>query len=185
MKNYIKVDAAEFKFATKVFSRKQLNHGRVLLAYDAGFLTIESGEVTAVMRAKGEWHGRATFSSQIMHALAIVPPVQNPVVIAYKKDHLLIGGMKIICEWHKVSQEFIQKLENPGVLDLLAMERNLPRIDIIGTPLGERIKKAMQLSERRIMKAAVQLKELEITELEIRDLVEMRIEERLDLSGEL
>jgi hypothetical protein len=179
MKNYIKVDAAEFKSATKIFSRKRLKLGRVLLAYDAGFLTIESGEVTAVMRAKGEWHGRATFSPQIMRALAIVPPAQSPVVITYSKDHLLIGGMKIICEWHRVSQAFIHKLENPGILDLLAMERSLPRIDIRETPIGIKIQKAMQLSEQRIMRAAIQLEDLEVTEADLRDIVEIRIKQRL------
>jgi hypothetical protein len=184
MKNYIEVDAIEFKLATKVFSRKRLKLGRALLAYENGLLTIESGEVTAVMRAKGEWHGRATFSPQIMRALAVVPPTQSPVVITYVKDHLLLAGMKIICKWHSVSRAFINKLENPGILDLLAMERSLPRIEILRAPIGKKIKKALQLSEQRIMRAAVQLEELEVTEAELRDLVEIRIKRRLVNSGD-
>ena len=184
MKNYIEVDAIEFKLATKVFSRKRLKLGRVLLAYEAGLLTIESGEVTAVMRAKGEWHGRATFSPQIMRALAIVPPVQNPIVITYAKEHLLLGGMKIICKWNSLSRAFIHDLQNPSILDLLAMDRSLPRIEIRRTPLGRKIQKAIQLFEQRIMSAAVQLEELEVTEAELRDLVELRIKRRLVNSGD-
>jgi hypothetical protein len=184
MKNYIEVDTIEFKLATKVFSRKRLKLGRVLLAYENGILTIESGEVTAVMRAKGEWHGRATFSPQIMRALAVVPPTQSPIVITYVKDHLLIAGMKIICKWHSVSRAFIHNLENPGILDLLAMERSLPRIEIMRAPIGKEIRKAIKLSEQRIMRAAIQLEDLEVTEADIRDIVKLRINRRLVNSGD-
>ncbi len=184
MKNYIEVDTVEFKLATKVFSRKRLKLGRVLLAFEAGLLTIESGEVTAVMRATGEWHGRATFSPQIMRALAMVPPVQSPIVIAYTKDHLLIGGMKIICKWNSLSRAFIHNIQNPSILDLLAMERSLPRIEILRTPIGKEIRKAIKLSEQRIMRAAIQLEDLEVTEADLRDIVELRIKRRLVNSGD-
>jgi hypothetical protein len=179
MKNHLEVNAAEFKLSTKVFSRKRLKLGPVLLAYENGFLSIESGEVTVVMHATGEWHGRAIFSPEIMRALATVPPAQNPIIISYAEDHLLLGGMKIICQWNSVSEVFIHDLQNPDILDLLAMERNIPRAEMRGTGLGGKIRNARQRLERRIKNAAAQLEELEVTEAELRDIVEARIKSRL------
>lgn len=179
MRNQLEVDTAEFKSTTKVFSRKRLKLGPVLLAYENGFLSIESGEVTAVMHATGEWHGRAIFSPEIMRALATVPPAQNPVVITYADNHLLLGGMKVVCQWNSVSEAFIHELQNPDILDLLAMERNIPRAEIGGTGLGKKIRSAREKYERRIKNAAAQLAELDVTEAELRDIVEARIKHRL------
>ncbi len=181
MKNYLEVDAAEFKLATHVFGRKR-KAGPVLLAYEGGFLSIESGEVTAVMHATGEWHGRATFSLQIMRALAMVPPAQNPIVITYTDNHLLLGCMKIICKWSSVSQVFINDLQKPSILDLLAMERNIPRAELGGSDLGKKIRNARQSFELRIKKAAEQLGEFEITEDDLRNIVESRIKQRMGTS---
>ncbi len=181
MKNHLEVDAAEFKFATKVFAKKRLKMGTVLLAYENGFLSIESGEVTAVMHATGEWHGRAIFSPGIMRSLAMVPPAQNPIVITYAEDHLMLGSMKVTCLWNSVSESFIHELQNPDILDLLAMEL-IPGAEMRGTSLGGKIRNARQRFERRIKNAAAQLVELEVTEAELRNLVEARIKLRLKMN---
>jgi len=54
LNNLLQVSLKEFKRGTKVFQRKRLRLGSVLLAYENGFLSIESGEVTTVMNAVGE-----------------------------------------------------------------------------------------------------------------------------------
>jgi hypothetical protein len=179
-RNLLQVSLKEFKLATKVFTRKRLQMGPVLLAYEGGYLSIESGEVTVVMHATGEWHGRATFSPQVMRALAMVPPAQNPIPIAYADGHLLIGSMTITCDWNIVGEAFVRDLENPSIIDLLALERTLPRAQIKGSELGKRIRSAQDKTERRIRNAAAQLADLEITEAEIRALVEARIASRMD-----
>ena len=99
LKNMLHVPLAEFKSATKPFSAKRRKLGQVLLAYEGGFLSIESGELTVVMRAWGDWGGRAQFAPEILRALATVPPSQNPVTISYADGHLLLGGMTISCKW--------------------------------------------------------------------------------------
>lgn len=177
--NLLQVSLKEFKRGTKVFQRKRLKFGPVLLAYENGYLSIESGEVTTVMNATGEWHGRAIFSPNILHALAMVPPLQDPVQISYDGGHLFVGGMKIICQWNTVSQAFIDDLANPSLIDLLALKETVPRSEIGGTGLGKKIRSAHEKAERRIMNAAKQLEDLEITEAEIRSLVDARIATRL------
>lgn len=179
LNNLLQVSLAEFKHATKVFQRKRLRLGRVLLAYENGFLSIESGEATAVMNAIGEWHGRAMFSPEILRALAMVPPLQDPVQISYDSSHLFVGSMKIICQWNTVSQAFILDIVSPSIIDLLALSKTVPRSEIGGTGLGRKIRSAHEKAERRIINAAKQLEDLEITEAEIRSLVDARIAARL------
>ncbi|MFZ2301812.1 MAG: hypothetical protein WAW10_08080 [Gallionella sp.] len=179
MNNLLQVSFAEFKRATKVFQRKRLQLGPVLLAYESGFLSIESGEVTTVMNAVGEWHGRAMFSPEILRALAMFPPLQDPVKISYDGGHLFVGSMKIICQWNTVSQAFIHDIVSPSIIDLLALSKTVHRCEIGGTGLGRKIRSAHQKAERRIMNAAKQLQDLEITEAEIRSIVDARIAARL------
>lgn len=173
--NFLQLPLAEFKRATKVFTPKRLKLGPALLAFDGAFLSIESGDVTAVMRASGEWHGRATFSPEILRAVATVPPAQDPLPIAYADGHLLIGSMTILCQWRLTSQALIKDLENPSLMDLLVLERTISRAEIKGSALSRRIVGAVQRVEQRIQNAAAQLADLEVTEAEIRSLVEGKI----------
>ncbi len=177
--NSLQVSLAEFKHATEIFTPKRRKLGPALLAFEGGFLSIESGEATAVMHARGEWHGRATFSPQTLRAIATVPPNQDPLTISYADGHLLIASMSIACEWHTVGETMIQNLENPSLFDLLVMERTLPRSEINGTELGRRVTDAARDAEKRIRKAASQLADLHVTEVELLALVDSKINDRL------
>ncbi len=179
LKNILQVHLAEFKLATKPFRAIRRKLGPVLMTFEGGFLSIESGDATAVMRADGEWHGRATFSPEVLRAIALVPPPHDPMTISYADGYLLIGNMTIICQWNSLSQALIHDLQSPSMIDLLALERTLPRAEIAGTGLGKSIRQAKEKAERRIIKAVSYLEDLEVTEAEVRALVEARIKIRL------
>jgi len=150
------------------------------MAYEGGFLSFESGDATAVMRAEGEWNGRAIFSPEVLRAISLVPPPYDPLTISYADGRLLIGNMTIICQWNSVSKVLIHDLQSPSLVDLLALERTMPRAEIAGTGLGKSIRQAKEKAEQRIIKAVSLLAELEISEAEIRELVEKRIKLRVE-----
>jgi hypothetical protein len=177
--NFLQLPLVEFKRAMKVFTPRRLKLGPALLSFEGEFLSIESGEVTAVMRASGEWHGRATFSPQILRAVATVPPAQNPVPIAYADGHLLIGTLTIPCQWRLLSQALIDDLENPSFMDLLVLERTVSRAELKGSNLGRRIRAAVPRAEMRIQRAAAELVALDVTVADVRALVEAKIATRL------
>jgi hypothetical protein len=181
--NQLYVPRAGFVWALKVFGKKRTKVGPVLLSFEEGFFVVESGEITKAMRAEGQWQGRATFSPEILRALALVPPAMDPIPISYADGHLLVGGMTVPCEWEVASKSTVEDLVNPGLVDMLALARTLPRIEILGTPLGKKVRSAVEKSERRIKNAAAQLIDLEISETDIRGLVEARIAKRLDTDG--
>lgn len=177
--NRLQLSLAEFKWGMQVFTPKRRKLGPALLAFQDGFLSIESGEFTAVMHATGEWNGRATFSPEALRAIATVPPNNDPLPITYADGHLLIGSITIACQWRLISEPLIHDLNNPTLMDLLALERTMPRSEVKGTPLGRQMTGAAREANRRIQKACAQLAELEITEDEIRELIEARISARL------
>lgn len=180
--NSLEIPLPEFKRATKVFGAKRVKLGPGLLAFESGFLSIESGDATAVMRASGEWHGRATFSAEALRAIALIPPSTDPVIISYAEGHLLIGSMTIGCRWQSVSEALIYDLEHPSLLDLLVLGRTISRAEMKGSELGRKIVRASQQAEKRIKKAVTELAELGVEESEIRALVEARIVARFTKS---
>jgi hypothetical protein len=181
-RNQLQVTLRDFKLAMKPFAAKRRKLGTVLLAFEGGFLSIESGEVTAVMHADGNWHGRARFSPEVLRAVATFPPSQDPITVSYAEGHLLIGTMTIPCQWESSSQQLIQVLTNPDMVDLLALGKSMNRAEFLGSSLGKSIRSAQDKAERRIKNAAAQLAELDISEAEIRALVDSRISDRLGVS---
>lgn len=183
MKNLLYVVQPEFADALKVFRKGGSKKDGVLLCYEGGFLSIESGEKTAVMRAEGEWHGRVTFRHQILQALAVVPPAMNPIPISYAENRLLIGGMNISCSWVLQGQSIIDRLENPSLLDLLVLEKFIPRSELGSTERGKRVVSAVRTLESRIISASKVLEDFGVTEDEIRDLTSRKISERIVMLG--
>ena len=178
-RNLLQVTLCDFKIAMKPFAAKRRRLGTVLLAFEGGFLSIESGEVTAVMHAEGSWHGRAQFSPEVLRAIATFPLSQDPITISYADGHVLIGTMTIPCQWESSSKQLIQVLTNPDLVDLLALGKSISRAEYLGSGLGKKIRSAQEKAERRIKSAATQLADLDITETEIRKLVESRVADRL------
>lgn len=178
-RNHLLVERSAFIDAFRVYGKKRAKLGPVLLSFEGGFLMVESGGIAKAMSAEGQWHGRATFSPEILRALAMVPPAQDPIPISYADGHLLIGSMTLVCRWESLSKATVKDLVNPGLVDLLALARTMPRPEILGTPLGKTVRAAVEKAERRIKNAAAQLVDLEIAESDIRALVEARIVKRL------
>lgn len=181
--NRLAIDLAEFKGALKPFARKGVKLGPVLLAFEGGFLSIESGDVVCVMRASGTWHGRATFKPTVLQALAKVPPGVNPVPLAYADGRLLLAGMTIPCEWQSTAKAFVRDLLNPSLPELLALARSMQRAEMRGTELGKQIAGAVRSTERRIKSATKHLHDLGVVEADVRELVERQVLKHLAAEG--
>jgi hypothetical protein len=118
----------------------------------------------------------------VLRAVATFPPSQDPITVSYAEGHLLIGTMTIPCQWESPSQQLIQVLTNPDLVDLLALGKSMNRAEFLGSGLGKSIRSAQDKAERRIKNAAAQLADLDISEAEIRALVDSRISDRLGVS---
>jgi hypothetical protein len=176
LKNLLHVALREFKSAAKPFSAKRRKLGTALLAYEGGFLSIESGDVTVVMRADGHWEGRARFAPEILCALATVPPSPDPVPVSYAGGHLLLAAMTIPCQWQETGITSDGLPLGASLMELLVLEQTVPRVEAIGaSPTAARIRNARRAEDQRIRNAAKSLKELAVTEDEIRALVETKI----------
>ena len=179
MKNVLEMDRSEFARAMRSFHVRELAQ-TALLAFEGSILSIESGAQVVTMHADGEWHGRAWFSSNLVKALIKVPPTDDPIVIAYDGAKLRVGSITVGCDWELVSKAFVKDVTRPSLLDLLAMNHSLPRSEIHGTGLSKRIEHARFRLDESIKKAAKLLKEAEISEADLWDLAEKRIQGRFE-----
>lgn len=192
MANELRVLLREFKCAVGQFKEygrmKPLRRGRkrqdfdppALIAFEGGFLSFEAGDLTAVIRADGEWHGRATISARMLGVLALAPPVEDPVPIVYRDGRVQISTVSMRCYWDQDGAKLVQRLENPGTLDLLAMDRTVPRSEVHGTDLGKRITAAKIKTGGAVTRAAKLLADLDITKEELWEMVEFRVRARLE-----
>jgi hypothetical protein len=184
MNNLIQVVLSEFKEGLKPFRSKKPVTGRVLLAFENGFLSLESNRIKTVMRAEGQWDGRAQFSGEILRALALVPPSKNPVTISYAQNRILIEGMTIACTWQSNRDDgidfMIDVAMNPDIIDFLAMDRVGQRVNVGKPGISQKIRGAKEKMERRVKNASIQLRDLGISEAEIRALIDTKIEARIN-----
>lgn len=151
-----------------------------LIAFNGGFLSFEAEDLVAAIRAEGEWHGRATISVRMLGILALSPPLEDPVPIVYDGDRLQISTVSMRCDWDQDGARLVERAENPGPLDLLAMDRTVSRAEVHGTDLGKRITAAKRRVGGAITRASKLLADLEITKGELWEMVEARIRSRLE-----
>lgn len=181
--NIALVELREFKLGTKVFARKRRQLGPVLISVEFGYLIIESGDTKTVMHATGEWQGRVHCSPEVLRAVATVPPAEDPVRIAYADDRITIGMLTVPCQWEPVSRKFMKVLKEPDLLDLLAMGRSLPRTELLGTPLGQKVAGAEEDQNERVRRAAAELGPLGISNHDLTQLVAQSVKKRITERG--
>lgn len=179
-RNQLAIALGEFKEAIKIFAKARPPLSEALLAFEGNYLSLEANDVVAVMRAQGVWSGRATFPGDVLRALARIPPAIDPVPVEYDGHRLLIGNLKIACHWQGSSDAFISSVLHPGPLDLLALERSLPRAELHGSDLGKEARNMKSLATRRINKAAELLEMFGISRADLQGLLEARIAQRTD-----
>lgn len=192
MKNELHVPLPEFKRAMGRFKEYRRiatsRKGRMrrdyapyaLLAFNDGFLSFEAGDLVAAVRADGEWHGRAWFSARFLGVLGAVPPAEDPVRIRYVDGKLHISTLVLGCNWVRDGAQLVQQVVDPGPLDLLAMDRTVARAEVHGTDLGKRITAAKRRVGGAITRASKLLADLEVTKEQLWEMVEERIQARLE-----
>ena len=94
---------------------------------------------------------------------------------AYVASRAAIGK-----NWDQDGAKLVERVEKPGSLDLLAMDRTVSRAEIHGTDLGKRITSAKRRVAGAVTRASKLLADLEITKEVLWDMVEARIQARLE-----
>jgi hypothetical protein len=183
--NKLIVDLKNFNLAMELFKvgklvRKHTKPKTAMLSFNDGFLSIECDDTVSVMRASGEWHGKAQFSSNIVKALTLVPLATNPVVISYLNNKINIGSMVAPCDWESASHTMIQKLVNPSSIDIFAMWRTQPAVHLMATGLKQKNKAAELTLQKATAKAVKALEKFEVTQEELLALIEAKVKARID-----
>ena len=181
--NELNVDLNEFNFGMKIFKLdgrlKKPKTSRAILAFDRGFLSIELEDKISVINAVGNWNGKATFSSNFISALTLVPLTVNPVVIKYADGKLNIGGVKADADWELVSHQVLDKLSNPSLIDIIAMSRTQPVLKLRENGITKKNKLAQSKLLKLTESAAKKLSEFEVTQEDLISLIETKVSNRI------
>lgn len=188
-KNELSVDLKEFNHAMKIFKvgmerknakKKQLTIP-AMLSFNDGFLSIESDDKIIVMRATGEWNGKAQFSQNTIKALALVPPNINPVIISYADERISIATMKVGCDWETLSKGMLDKLNNPNPIDIFAMWRTQPAVELRSKGIDKQHKQAQEKMMKITASASKKLEEFEITQQDLLNLIEAKVKAKISI----
>lgn len=186
-RNELSIDLKEFVHSLKVFKigmeRKNAKKKSVtlpaMLSFNDGFMSIECEDKIMVVRAKGEWHGKAQFSSTTIKALALVPPNINPVIVKYEDGKISIASMRVSCDWEQLSYTLLDRLNNPTCMDILAMWRTQPAVDLKTHGIDKEYKLAQEKMMKLTAVAAKKLEEFEVTQQELINLIEAKIKAKI------
>lgn len=188
-KNTLEVTLKEFTHSMKAFrvgirknaKKRPLAKVPAILDFRDGFLSIDGDDKVAVMKATGEWAGKAEFSFSIVDALSQFSPTTDPVVIRYDENNskLYIGQTVTPCEWHSSSKTLIAKIENPSVIDLFAMWRTQSASELNATGIKAQLSTARLKMKKDISCVVKRLADYEVCEQEIIDLIEEKIKEKV------
>lgn len=184
--NQLTVDIQDFKNAIKVFrpeigrknSRVKQESSKAMLSFNDGFLIIETNGTHAVMRALGEWHGKAQFSFNTVKALVLVPPNVNPVIVRYLDGRLTLANMTVTCEWANVSKGMLDAITAPNLVDVIAMWRTQPSDELVAKGINKKIVAIQAKLEKAATSAAKKLADFDVTQQDLLDLVEAKVKKR-------
>lgn len=189
MKNTLEVSLKELTHAMKVFrvgvrknaKKRPLTKEPAIIGFREGFLSIDGDDKVAVMRASGDWQGKAEFSFSIVDALSLFPPTTDPVIISYDEDHgkLYIGQTVTPCTWQSSIKSVIGKIENPSAIDLFAMWKTQPASELNATGIKTQLSKARAKMKKDVASVAKKLADYGVSEQEISALIEKKIQEKV------
>jgi len=184
--NELRTTLGYFKQAMKFFVRfeKEKRPPDAMISFSDGYLVFEAEGEAAVIRAEGEWNGRAWISTLYLAAFYRAPPVEKEVVILYDDGRLRISTLSIKCRWETLSQNFIKRVEQPELIDLVAFDRTMPRAEIYAAGLAGRVLFAQKEKTKLIKRAAKTLEPFGISEGDIAELVDIRVQQHIDQAGE-
>lgn len=185
--NKLTINLIEFKNGIKIFKVKspaRINAKKrvqipAVISFNDGFMSIDCNEKVAVMRAVGEWSGKAHFSASIVHAIALVPPNNDPMTVSYNEGKLTIGSISVTCEWMPVSYHLIDMLVNPTLIDIFAMWRTSPSSELHKKDIDKKIISAKEKMLNATASAAKRLENFEITQVDLLNLIEEKIKTRI------
>jgi len=158
--------------------RRVRRAGQAIIGFDGTYLTVEAGIVTFLAHAIGAWPGNAIVNDSLVHALAAVPPINDPIIVTCDGEQLHFGPLKVACKWQPVSSLLLEVPARREWIESLALKYTLPRGRIIAEGLGSEVAAAERKFTALVRRIAKSLAPMGVTAADIEALVERRMAER-------
>lgn len=166
-----------FRLLLKTRKRKLKVCDEAVLSYDGACLHFALSGITVAVPAVGTWPGQARLPGRVILGLAEVPPTHDPVVLAVEQDRLTFGTTSVPCVWQSAWLSQIDMPANAAILHYLALRQTHTNEEIMQSGLSAAVKDAEVKRDRIIGAALKSLSRLDITETDLRRLLDTKIGE--------
>jgi len=171
------VNRADLRDALKYLKpySKSKKPGRAAIVLDSGVLILQSGPVSARMRAEGQWIGTARFAPIVFVALHEGLPEADQIAISVNGDRLRVAGFTFPCSWDDLREPPISLPLNASVNLILSYRLLYTEAELTRAGLIAELRNAETRRDKALAAAAQALEPLEITRRDLIEYHELRI----------
>lgn len=179
--NCLSIDGAQLRYQLRVIARclsKLKSHERAVIGFDGASVTIEVRETVCFVQAIGTWAGTARVPATLVAALAASPPAGDRIEVAWDRQHLRLGPLKVEAEWIPISTGLQRTPAAPDWLRGIALRYGKSRGELMREGLVPEVTAAERKLAQLIRRTAKSLASIGVSEDDVRKLVLGRLSER-------
>lgn len=154
-----------------------------ILSYDGECLHVDLPGGGMAVPAKGTWPGQVRVPAKWFQMMVKIPPEQDPIVFRVEDNQLHVENTSITCAVQGSWRAMIQLPVNAPAGMLLAIALRCSPEEIAASGLTERVNKAREQFEQKILIASKSLKDYGLPPDKLRELVLSHIKNDRRLNG--
>ena len=172
---WLMVPRTDFRKAVHSCRHDRNLNSDVLLWLEDGMLHILCGGAKAKLPSRGNWQGQVRVPGKMFRSILIDKGPED-IRLELTEQDLRIEGLCLPCVWQKQPSAITIPV-NSSTYDILQKLYGYSPSQIDEAGHGETYRKAQEETDAMIKHAAMALKPLQITEADLRELLEQRLKQ--------
>jgi len=147
-----------------------------IISYSDEMLTIKLQDAMVQVPATGTWSGSAKIVARTLIPIVTFPPDPDPLPLTFRDDRFYIAGWSVNGSWHPGGVQDLSLPEDATCLDRVALRRRYSDRELEDSGLLQQVRAAEQTVKTQVTHAASVLHDLGITESDLHELVERKLD---------
>ena len=169
----LSIERSELAGLLKTASKfgKPTDKSDAVLSFDGQALSIEMTGMALEVPAAGQWEGEVLVPTGVIVRLARHLPPGDPLKVSVAKERLWIQDFSVSCKRQYALGKRIELPLDPTLQEILTLPHRYSAMTIERSGLSKVVEEAQENMERRIARAAVNLKPLGVEPSDVRWIV--------------
>ena len=175
---YLQVEKRPFLSALKSLriSVRARQKDEATLSFGDGNLCIGIQNSRVEVPAQGTWSGTVKVVARTLIPIVTFPPDPDPLPLRFEKGRFYIAGWSVNATWHAEGIDELSLPSDASCIDLAALRVSHGDDELERSGLLQDVRNAEQVIKTQITQAAKVLEAAGITEDDLREMVERKIE---------